>query len=101
MDAAEAAAAAERLPTKLQLAEKTAKESEIAAKAAEVAVLAADKAVEEAADSLETVKEQCKSATTQGTLWWMDREWEESKKYMSSAQIARLEAKRAANKKNK
>ena len=64
-------------------------------------MLAADKAVEEAADSLETVKEQCKSATTQGTLWWMDREWEESKKYMSSAQIARLEAKRAANKKNK
>ena len=69
--------------------------------AAEVEALgsdAIDKAVEEASDALETVKEQCKGNSVQGTLWWMDREWEEAKKYMSSAQIARLEKKRAAKK---
>ena len=57
-------------------------------------MLVADAAVEEAAVKLEEVKEKCQADTTQGTLWWMDREWEEAKKYMSSAQIARLEAKR-------
>ena len=80
------------------LAEKSRIASEEAAAAAEVAVLAADRAVEEAGDALETVKEQCKGNSVQGTLWWMDREWEEAKKYMSSAQIARLEKKRAAKK---
>jgi hypothetical protein len=93
--ASEARAAAEEAAA---LAEKTARESEEAAAAAEAAVLAADKAVEEASGALETVKEQCKGNSVQGTMWWMDREWEEAKKYMSSAQIARLEKRRAAKK---
>ena len=52
----------------------------------------------QAADMLEDVKERCKGDTVQGTMWWMDREWTEAKKYMSEAQIARLEKKRAAKK---
>lgn len=56
------------------------------AAAAEVAMVAAGEA-------LALVKEQCKNTTTQGTLWWLDREWEEAKKYMSKGKIARLEAK--------
>ena len=101
-EAAEAAAAASEARAAADeaaaLADKTAIEAAKAAEAAEAALLAADLAVEAAGEALETVKEQCKGNSTQGTLWWMDREWEEAKKYMSSAQIARLEKKRAAKK---
>ena len=79
-------------------AEKTRLASEVAAKESEAAVHRADLAVDEAADMLEDVKERCKGDTVQGTMWWMDREWTEAKKYMSEAQIARLEKKRAAKK---
>ena len=31
-------------------------------------------------------------------LWWLDRQWEEAKKYMSERQIERIEARRAKKK---
>jgi hypothetical protein len=40
------------------------------------------------------VKEKVDNASKGGELWWMDREWEEAKKYMSEKQIARMELKR-------
>ena len=67
-----------------------------AAKSAELAKEAAvrsEESMQAAEIALETVKEQCKNATTHGTLWWLDREWEEAKKYMSKSKIAKLEEK--------
>jgi hypothetical protein len=68
----------------------------VAQEAAEATVLVAEEAVDAASIALEEVKESCKSDTTQGTLWWMDREWEEAKKFMSEKMIAKMEARRAA-----
>ena len=31
----------------------------------------------------------------EGALWWMDRQFEDAKKYMSKKQIAKMEAQRA------
>ena len=86
-EAAEAAAAA---------AEAAAEAAVVAQAAAEAAVLVAEEAVDAASIALEEVKEKCQSDTTQGTLWWMDREWEEAKKFMSEKMIAKMEARRAA-----
>jgi hypothetical protein len=61
---------------------------------ANAAVEHADAALEAAADGLFEVKEKVDNASKGGELWWMDREWEEAKKYMSEKQIARMEMKR-------
>ena len=77
-------------------AAEAAKTAEAAAKSAELAKEAAvrsEESMQAAEIALETVKEQCKNATTHGALWWLDREWEEAKKYMSKSKIAKLEAK--------
>ena len=52
-------------------------------------------AYEEAEVYLEKVKVEVKGSG-RGKLWWMDRELEEAKKYMSSAQLARLAKKQGA-----
>ena len=86
---------AEAAASKAAAAE-AAKTAEAAAKSAELAKEAAvrsEESMQAAEIALETVKEQCKNATTHGTLWWLDREWEEAKKYMSKSKIAKLEAK--------
>ena len=57
-------------------------------------MVAADAALEAASDQLFDVKEKVDNASKGGELWWMDREWEEAKKYMSEKQIARMELKR-------
>jgi hypothetical protein len=41
-----------------------------------------------------SIKEKATNNSNGGELWWMDREWEEAKKYMSEKQIARMELKR-------
>ena len=77
-------------------AEAAAAAAEAAAKSADLAKEAAvrsEESMQAAEIALETVKEQCKNATTHGTLWWLDREWEEAKKYMSKSKIAKLEEK--------
>jgi len=79
-----------------QAADESAAASVTAGEAAEAAVNAADQAVTEAAEALEEAKRNCKGLSNQGTLWWMDRDFEESKKYMSKKMIAKLEAQRAA-----
>ena len=45
----------------------------------------------EAQDFLEKTKKLVLGAG-QGKIWWVNREFEESKKYMSQAQLARLAA---------
>ena len=79
---------------------KCAKATKAAKKAADEAKAAAElaeKSYNEATAKLEEIKEQCKG-TGDGQIWWMGRELEEKKKYMSQKQIARLEAKMAAEK---
>ena len=66
-------------------------EAEHAAEEAELAVKASIKAFQDAEAYLEKVKLECKGAG-KGKLWWLDRELEEAKKYMSQAQLARLAA---------
>ena len=68
-----------------------------AADEAKAAAELAEKSYNEATAKLDEVKEQCKG-TGDGQLWWMGRELEEKKKYMSQKQIARLEAKQAKEK---
>ena len=63
-----------------------------AAEEAEMAVTASIKAFQDAEAALEKIKLECKGAG-KGKLWWLDRELEEAKKYMSQAQLARLAAK--------
>ena len=79
-------------------AEESRKAAEAARATAEEAKQAADDAVtksvqsfQDATDFLETVKRECAGAG-QGKIWWMDRELEEAKKYMSQAQLAKLAA---------
>ena len=59
-------------------------------------MIEADRALELASDGMYELKEKVDNSSNGGELWWMDREWEEAKKYMSEKQIARMEAKRAA-----
>ena len=72
-------------------AESARAEAEHAAEEAELAVKASIKAFQDAEAYLEKVKLECKGAG-KGKLWWLDRELEEAKKYMSQAQLARLAA---------
>ena len=85
-EAADAAASAAAAMTAAELAAESAVAARTAAADAEVAMVTAEEA-------LAVVKTQCQNTTTQGTLWWLDREWTEAKKYLSAAKIAKLEAK--------
>ena len=69
-------------------------EAEQSAERAAAAVIAADAALDEASDQLFELKEKVDNSSNGGELWWMDREWEEAKKYMSEKQIQRMELKR-------
>uniref|UniRef100_A0A7S0XQV2 Calcium-regulated actin-bundling protein C-terminal domain-containing protein n=1 Tax=Chrysocystis fragilis TaxID=1411660 RepID=A0A7S0XQV2_9STRA len=72
--------------------------AETAAAAAERAMAEADKEVEELTDKLEEAKAACAgSGTEDGTFWWLDREFEESLKFMGPKQRAKAEAARAAS----
>ena len=58
----------------------------------------ADKEVEELTDKLEEAKAACAgSGAEEGTFWWLDREFEESLKFMGPKQRAKAEAARAAS----
>ena len=65
--------------------------------AAEAAIVAADAALDDASDQLFSIKEKAQNNSNGGEIWWMDREWEEAKKYMSEKQIARMELKKTAS----
>ena len=41
------------------------------------------------------IQQKAQNSSNGGDIWWMDREWEEAKKYMSEKQIARMEMKKA------
>ena len=80
------------------MAEEARKAAEAAKDAAAAAKQAADDAVSKSVESyhdaeefLDKVKKECAGAG-QGKIWWMDRELDEAKKYMSQAQLAKLAA---------
>ena len=68
--------------------------AEKAAEDAIAAVATSIKAYNDALAFLEKTKLECQGAG-QGKLWWMGRELEEAKKYMSQAQLAKLAASQA------
>ena len=70
-EAADAKTSAEAAASAAELAAKSALAAKQDAAASEVAMAAAGEA-------LAVVKEQCKN-TTQGTFWWLDREWKRPK----------------------
>jgi len=60
----------------------------------------ADAAVHELTHQLEEAKAACAgSGSEDGTFWWLDREFDESLKYMGPKQKAKAEAARAAARK--
>lgn len=68
--------------------------AEKAAEDAIAAVATSIKAFNDALAFLEKTKLECQGSG-QGKLWWMGRELEEAKKYMSQAQLAKLAASQA------
>ena len=73
-------------------------EAERAAAASDEAVEQSDAAMQEASDSLDQVQESMGKNVTatgqEGNVWWLDRQFEDAKKYMSKKQIAKMEAAR-------
>jgi len=69
-----------------------------AVKAAEAASAAVKKAEADMAVAEQMLQAEMKKATGggQGELWWMQRELDEAKKYMSPAQLRKLEKQKAA-----
>jgi hypothetical protein len=68
-----------------------AKKSEEAKTASETAVEVAEKAFQDAEKFLEEVKSKF-SGSSEGSLWWMDRELAEAKRYLPKSKFAKLEA---------
>ncbi|KAJ8599519.1 hypothetical protein CTAYLR_009451 [Chrysophaeum taylorii] len=97
-------AAAERRARKAAKAAQTAADeareakvlADAAAAAAEQAMNDADLEVEALTEQLEEAKAACagSSGTEDGTFWWLDREFEDSLKYMGPKQRAKAEAAR-------
>ncbi|GBG27912.1 TolA protein, putative [Hondaea fermentalgiana] len=83
-DAATASSAREKAEEDRAAAEKFREE-------ANIALQTSTEAFQAAQAYLEKVKRECAGAG-KGKLWWLDRELEEAKKYMSPAQLARLQA---------
>jgi hypothetical protein len=79
----------------LRKLKKAKKKAVAAAEAAAEALASAEAAFKEAENLL---KVEMKKATGggQGELWWMSRELEEAKKYMSPAALRKLERQQAA-----
>lgn len=77
-------------------------ESRAAKILADAAVEAADAALTRANAELDKVVERVNAggddavAGQEGSFWWMDRQFEDAKKYMSKKQIAKVEAQMAA-----
>jgi len=74
-----------------ELAEKAREEAELARDEANAALQKSTESFQAATRYLQKVKKECAGAG-KGKLWWLDRELTEAKKYMSPAQLARLEA---------
>lgn len=68
---------------------KATKKAEAATIAAETARAQAEEDLQAAVDHLKEIQAQCKGSGD-GTMWWMGRELEEAKKYMSQKQLAKL-----------
>eukprot|EP00939_MAST-03C_sp_MAST-3C-sp1_P001695 g1695.t1 len=87
-----------RATAKARASAKTAEEArehaEETRKGAEAAVADAENAMKTAIDMVQKVKESVKGAG-EGTVWWMDRELQEQKKYLPRAAFARLRKKHA------
>ena len=67
-----------------------------AAVAADKAMADADTAVADLTHQLEEAKAACAgSGSEDGTFWWLDREFDEAKKYMGPKQLAKAEKARA------
>ncbi|GBG27911.1 TolA protein, putative [Hondaea fermentalgiana] len=97
-DAAQASSArasaeedAESASNARESAEKAREQAEAARESANTALQTSTEAFQAAQAYLEQVKREC-SGAGKGKLWWLDRELEEAKKYMSPAQLARLQA---------
>ena len=81
-------------------AKKAAKKAKLAADAADAAMKIADDAVHELTDKLEEAKAMCAGGgSEEGTFWWLDREFDESLKYMGPKQKDKALAARAAARK--
>jgi hypothetical protein len=74
-----------------ELAIAAANKSEEAKSESETAVTVAEKAFQDAEKFLEEVKSKF-SGSSEGALWWMDRELAEAKKYLPKSKFAKLEA---------
>jgi len=71
--------------------------AEVSAGVAEAAVGPAEAAMAEAHEFLEYCKANC-TASVEGSLWWMDRELEEAKKYMPKSKFDKLAAEHTGKK---
>ena len=81
-------------------AKKAAKKAKQAADAADEAMKVADDAVHMITDKLEEAKAACAGGgSEEGTFWWLDREFEESLKYMGPKQKEKALAARDAARK--
>merc|ERR1712196_331373 len=88
----ETATEARRLASEAkELAVVAANKSEEAKLESEKAVTVAEKAFQDAEKFLEEVKSKF-SGSSEGALWWMDRELAEAKKYLPKSKFAKLEA---------
>jgi len=88
----ETATEARRLASEAkELAVVAANKSEEAKSESEKAVTVAEKAFQDAEKFLEEVKSKF-SGSSEGALWWMDRELAEAKKYLPKSKFAKLEA---------
>ena len=96
------AKAAAKMKEAASKAEASKLEAEQAAKVAEDAVAAADAAVQSTTQQLEEAKAACaEGGCEEGTFWWLDRDFEESMKYMGPKQKAKaLEARTASRRKS-
>ena len=96
------AKAAAKMKEAASKAEASKLEAEQAAKVAADAVAAADAAVQSTTQQLEEAKAACaEGGCEEGTFWWLDRDFEESMKYMGPKQKAKaLEARTASRRKS-
>jgi len=96
------AKAAAKMKEAAAKAEASKLEAEQAAQLASEAVEAADAAVQQTTQQLEEAKAACaEGGCEEGTFWWLDREFEESMKYMGPKQKAKaLEARTASRRKS-
>ena len=96
--AAEAELTSKAAAKAAEAAGKAQTEAERAAAASDEAVEESDAAMQEASDSLDQVQESMGKNVTatgqEGNVWWLDRQFEDAKKYMSKKQIAKMEAAR-------